>query len=394
MMASIIASKNHSVTLVEKNEKLGKKLFITGKGRCNVTNNIDISEFFDYIPRNSNFLYSSFYTFTNEDIKTFFEEAGIKLKVERGDRIFPKSDKSSDVIKVLEDKLNECNVKILLNKKVVNIKKEKDIIKYIEFEDGSKLNGDHFILCTGGASYPQTGSTGDGYKFSENLGHSIEKIKPSLVPMETTETWVKELQGLSLKNVEIKFKSNNKIIYKDFGEMLFTHFGVSGPLILSASAKIDEKQVLEGLSLSINLKPALELNELDKRIQKDFQKYSNKDFKNSLKDLLPSKLIDIIINLSQIDPNKKVNLITKEERRRLLDLLTNLEVHIKKYRPIAEAIITSGGICTKEIDSSSMKSKIIKNLSFAGEVIDVHGYTGGYNLQIAFSTGYLSGSSI
>ncbi|WP_142415321.1 NAD(P)/FAD-dependent oxidoreductase [Hathewaya massiliensis] len=394
IMAAILASKNHSVTLVEKNEKLGKKLFITGKGRCNVTNNIDISEFFDHIPRNPNFLYSSFYTFTNEDTKSLFEKSGVKLKVERGDRIFPESDKSSDIIKVLENKLIEHNVNILLNKKVVNIKNENDTIKYIEFEDGSNLKGDHFILCTGGASYPQTGSTGEGYKFCDKLGHTIEKIKPSLVPMETEETWIKELQGLSLKNVEVKFKHKNKVLYKDFGEMLFTHFGVSGPLILSASAKIDEKLTKEGLSLFINLKPALELNELDKRIQKDFQKYLNKDFKNALNDLLPNKLIDIVIKLSEIDPNKKVNLITKEERKRLLNILTSLELHIKKYRPIAEAIITAGGISTKEIDSSTMKSKKIKNLSFAGEVIDIHGYTGGYNLQIAFSTGYLAGISI
>ncbi|CAM2980512.1 NAD(P)/FAD-dependent oxidoreductase [Hathewaya histolytica] len=394
IMAAIAASKNHSVILIEKNEKLGKKLFITGKGRCNVTNNKDISEFFDQVPRNSHFLYSSFYTFTNEDTKNFFENAGVKLKVERGDRVFPQSDKSSDIIKALECKLEQSNVTVLLNKKVSNIAYTDKKINYIEFQDGSKLEGDYFILCTGGASYPQTGSNGEGYKFSQKLGHSIKNIQPALVPMETKESFVKELQGLSLKNVEVTFKHKNKIIFKDFGEMLFTHYGISGPLILSASAKISEEATKDGLSVFVNFKPALGLNELDKRIQKDFKKYINKDFKNSLNDLLPSKLIDTIIELSGIDPNKKVNLITKEERRRIVELLTSMELNIKKYRPIAEAIITSGGINTKEIDSSTMKSKIISNLSFAGEIIDLHAFTGGYNLQIAFSTGYIAGISI
>lgn len=393
MMAAIAASKSNSVILIEKNEKLGKKLFITGKGRCNVTNNKDISEFFDYIPCNPNFLYSSFYTFTNENVKEFFEGCGVKLKVERGDRIFPESDKSSDIIKALQNKLYENKVKVMLNTKVSDIVREGDVITGLKLEDGSIIKGDHYIICTGGASYPQTGSTGDGYDFSKELGHTVTNIKPSLVPMVAKEEWIKELQGLSLKNIEIKFMQNKKVVYKEFGEMLFTHFGISGPVVLSASAKIPEGKIKD-MKAFINLKPALSEEELDKRLQKDFKKYTNKDFKNCLGDLLPSKLIDIIIELSNIDSHKKVNLITKEERKRLGELISNFELNITGYRPIAEAIITSGGVKTKEIDPSTMKSKVIENLSFAGELIDIHGFTGGYNLQIAFSTGYVAGSSI
>lgn len=393
MMAAIAASKSNSVILIEKNEKLGKKLFITGKGRCNVTNNKDISEFFDYIPCNPNFLYSSFYTFTNENVKEFFEGCGVKLKVERGDRIFPESDKSSDIIKALQNKLYENKVKVMLNTKVSGIIREGDVITGLKLEDGSIIKGDHYIICTGGASYPQTGSTGDGYDFSKELGHTVTNIKPSLVPMVAKEEWIKELQGLSLKNIEIKFMQNKKVVYKEFGEMLFTHFGISGPVVLSASAKIPEGKIKD-MKAFINLKPALSEEELDKRLQKDFKKYTNKDFKNCLGDLLPSKLIDIIIELSNIDSHKKVNLITKEERKRLGELISNFELNITGYRPIAEAIITSGGVKTKEIDPSTMKSKVIENLSFAGELIDIHGFTGGYNLQIAFSTGYVAGSSI
>lgn len=394
IIAAIAASKKHDVVLVEKNEKLGKKLFITGKGRCNVTNNKDISEFFENIPCNPHFLYSSFYTFTNEDVKDLFEDSGVKLKVERGDRVFPVSDKSSDIIRALEGKLRDNNVKIMLNTIVEDILIGKNSIKGLKLNNDRNIRGDHFIFATGGASYPQTGSTGDGYVFSKKLGHSITSIKPSLVPMICNEEWISELQGLSLKNVEIIFKKDKRTLYKDFGEMLFTHYGISGPLVLSASAKISEKDILDGVKCYINLKPALSYEELDIRIQKDFKKYINKDFKNALNDLMPSKLIDIVIKLSNIDCNKKVNAITKEERKNLINLLREFPLVIKGYRPIAEAIITSGGIETKEIDPSTMKSKLIENLSFAGELIDVHGFTGGYNLQIAFSTGYLAGISI
>ncbi len=392
MMAAIYASEKYHVTLIEKNNKLGKKLFITGKGRCNITNNKDISEFFDYIPVNSNFLYSSLYSFTNENTKEFFQRLGVELKVERGDRLFPKSDKSSDIIKAFEKELQSKNVKIMLDscvKKIVS--QDKKIIKVI-LQDNSEINGDYFILASGGLSYPQTGSTGEVLSFAEELGHNIITPRPSLVPIEVKEAWIKELQGLSLKNVSFSIKDEKgKVLYKDFGEMLFTHFGISGPIVLSGSGTINKRSNLKAV---INLKPALSEEELDKRIQKDFDKYNNKDFKNSLNDLLPQKLIEKIVQLSGIDENKKVNSITREERKTLVHLLQNFELSIKGLRPIAEAIITSGGINVKEIDPSSMKSKIIDNLYFAGEMIDVDAYTGGFNIQIALSTGYLAGISV
>lgn len=392
MMAAIYASEKYQVTLIEKNNKLGKKLFITGKGRCNITNNKDISEFFDYIPVNSNFLYSSLYSFTNENTKEFFQRLGVELKVERGDRLFPKSDKSSDIIKAFEKELQSKNVKIMLDscvKKIVS--QDKKIIKVI-LQDNSEINGDYFILASGGLSYPQTGSTGEVLSFAEELGHNIITPRPSLVPIEVKEAWIKELQGLSLKNVSFSIKDEKgKVLYKDFGEMLFTHFGISGPIVLSGSGTINKRSNLKAV---INLKPALSEEELDKRIQKDFDKYNNKDFKNSLNDLLPQKLIEKIVQLSGIDENKKVNSITREERKTLVHLLQNFELSIKGLRPIAEAIITSGGISVKEIDPSSMKSKIIDNLYFAGEMIDVDAYTGGFNIQIALSTGYLAGISV
>ncbi len=392
MMAAIYASEKYQVTLIEKNNKLGKKLFITGKGRCNITNNKDISEFFDYIPVNSNFLYSSLYSFTNENTKEFFQRLGVELKVERGDRLFPKSDKSSDIIKAFEKELQSKNIKIMLDSCVKKIVSQgKKIIKVI-LQDNSEINGDYFILASGGLSYPQTGSTGEVLSFAEELGHNIITPRPSLVPIEVKEAWIKELQGLSLKNVSFSIKDEKgKVLYKDFGEMLFTHFGISGPIVLSGSGTINNRSNLKAV---INLKPALNEEELDKRIQKDFDKYNNKDFKNSLNDLLPQKLIEKIVQLSGIDENKKVNSITREERKTLVHLLQNFELSIKGLRPIAEAIITSGGINVKEIDPSSMKSKIIDNLYFAGEMIDVDAYTGGFNIQIALSTGYLAGISV
>lgn len=392
MMAAIYAAEKYQVTLIEKNNKLGKKLFITGKGRCNITNNKDISEFFDYIPVNSNFLYSSLYSFTNENTKEFFQRLGVELKVERGDRLFPKSDKSSDIIKAFEKELQSKNVKTMLDscvKKIVT--QDKKIIKVI-LQDNKEINGDYFILASGGLSYPQTGSTGEVLSFAEELGHNIITPHPSLVPIEVKEAWIKELQGLSLKNVSFSIKDEKgKVLYKDFGEMLFTHFGISGPIVLSGSGTINKRSNLKAV---INLKPALSEEELDKRIQKDFDKYNNKDFKNSLNDLLPQKLIEKIVQLSGIDENKKVNSITREERKTLVHLLQNFELSIKGLRPIAEAIITSGGINVKEIDPSSMKSKIIDNLYFAGEMIDVDAYTGGFNIQIALSTGYIAGISV
>lgn len=391
MMAAIAASKNNKVTLVDGNDRIGKKLFITGKGRCNVTNAKDISEFFDYIPGNPHFLYSSLYTFTNEDTMEFFEKRKIKLKVERGDRVFPESDKSSDIIKGLSKALAENYVETKLNCKVTDVIFHDNKIDKIQINNKEYLEGDYFIFATGGVSYPLTGSTGDGHKFAKKLGHNIVKLKPSLVPIEIKEEYIKELMGLSLKNVMLYVKKDNKVLYKDMGEMLFTHFGMSGPLVLTASRYIKDDN---NYVVQIDLKPSLDISELDKRIQRDFKKYINKDFKNSLDDLLPKKIIKTIIELSGINPEKKVNEITKEERKRLVNLLKNLEFHVKGLRDISEAIVTSGGVDTKEIDPSTMKSKIIDNLSFAGELIDVDAFTGGYNVQIALSTGYIAGSNI
>ncbi|MBW9156441.1 NAD(P)/FAD-dependent oxidoreductase [Clostridium tagluense] len=392
MMAAVTASSKHEVVLIEKNEKLGRKLYITGKGRCNITNAKDIGDFFENIPCNPQFLYSSLYSFTNEDTMNFFKELGVNLKVERGDRVFPESDKSSDIIKAFNTELKNKKVKVLLNTKVKRLIRDNQKIVSVELGDGSIVLGDYFILCTGGLSYPQTGSSGEGLSYARVLGHNIIKPRPSLVPIEAEEAWIPDVQGLSLKNVELRItNSKNKCVYKEFGEMLFTHYGISGPIVLSGSSFVKEGVKLKAF---INLKPALSEVELDKRIQSDFIKYANKDFRNSLNDLLPSKLINTIIQLSNIDENKKVNSITKEERKVLVNLLQNLTLNIKGLRPIEEAIITSGGVDTLQIDASTMKSKVIDNLYFAGEMIDVDAYTGGYNLQIALSTGYLAGNNV
>ena len=391
IMAAIHASKKHNVTILDGNDRIGKKLFITGKGRCNVTNSKDISEFFDYIPGNPHFLYSALYSYTNEDTMNFFENVGIKLKVERGGRVFPMSDKSSDIIKGLSIGLKESNVQVKLNSKVTNIIYDANKIVGVEINNSTKLYGDYFIIATGGASYPLTGSRGEGQKFAKKLGHTIIELKPSLVPIELNEPWLKDLMGLSLKNISLSILKNNKVLYKNQGEMLFTNYGISGPLVLSGSRYVKNEGSYEA---SIDLKPALNESELDKRIQKDFLKYQNKEFKNALDDLLPKKLIPLIINLSNIPLDKKVNVITEEERKKLLHILKDLRVKIKGLRPIEEAIVTAGGVNTLEIDPSTMKSKIISNLSFAGEVIDVDAFTGGYNVQIALSTGYIAGNSI
>lgn len=392
MMAGIKAADKHDVIILEKNEKLGKKMYITGKGRCNLTNAKDISEFFDYIPGNANFLYSSLYGFTNNDIIEFFNKLGVELKVERGDRVFPKSDKSSDITSAMEGELKRKNVKIMLNSKVNRLNYEAKEIKSIVLEDGGEVKADYFILATGGVSYPQTGSTGEGIEMAKELGHKIIKLMPSLVPIEVEEPWIKELQGLSLKNVEFSLKDyKNRTLYSDFGEMLFTHFGLSGPIVLSGSRNVNLNR---NVTAVINLKPALSADELDKRLQKDFLKFANKNFKNSLDELLPQKLIGIMVMLSGIDPDKKVNLITREERKKLVQLLQSFTLKVKGLRPISEAIVTAGGINIKDISPSSMKSKLYDNLYFAGEMIDVDAYTGGFNMQIAFSTGYLAGSRV
>ena len=389
IMAAITAAENHKVVLIDSNEKIAKKLFITGKGRCNITNAKDIGDFFDYIPGNPHFLYSALYSFTNNDVIEMIENEGTKLKVERGGRVFPESDKSSDIIKALSKKLSKAKVDIRLNSKVTDVFLENDIIKSVEINGSERISADYFIIATGGASYPLTGSRGEGQVLAEKMGHKIIDLKPSLVPVELNGDWFKELMGLTLKNIKLDIlDSKNKVKYSNQGEMKFTSYGISGPIVLSGSRFIDYKDTY---SISIDLKPSLDEKELDLRIQKDFKKYINKDFRNSLDDLLPQKMIPLIIKLSMIDPYKKVNEITKVERKNLVNAIKNIKGKVKGLRPLAEAIVTSGGVSTLEIDPSTMKSKIINNLSFAGEVIDVDAFTGGYNVQIALSTGYLAG---
>ena len=389
IMAAITAAENHKVVLIDSNEKIAKKLFITGKGRCNITNAKDIGDFFDYIPGNPHFLYSALYSFTNNDVIEMIENEGTKLKVERGGRVFPESDKSSDIIKALSKKLSKAKVDIRLNSKVTDVFLENDIIKSVEINGSEIISADYFIIATGGASYPLTGSRGEGQVLAEKMGHKIIDLKPSLVPVELNGDWFKELMGLTLKNIKLDIlDSKNKVKYSNQGEMKFTSYGISGPIVLSGSRFIDYKDTY---SISIDLKPSLDEKELDLRIQKDFKKYINKDFRNSLDDLLPQKMIPLIIKLSMIDPYKKVNEITKVERKNLVNAIKNIKGKVKGLRPLAEAIVTSGGVSTLEIDPSTMKSKIINNLSFAGEVIDVDAFTGGYNVQIALSTGYLAG---
>lgn len=394
MMAAITAAKDgNEVILLESNEKVGKKLFITGKGRCNVTNSKDISEFFDFIPGNPHFLYSALYSYTNEDTINFFESQGIRLKSERGGRVFPSSDKSSDIIKGLLRELNNNKVDIRLNSKVTDIIYKNPLIDGVKVNDNYILTADNYIIATGGISYPLTGSTGDGLKFSKKVGHKITNLKGSLVPIELNNSWIREIVGLTLRNIGISLYEidKKKPLYKDQGEVLFTSYGISGPLALKASRYINDDLKYY---IYLDLKPALTLEELDLRVQKDFKKYINKEFKNSLDDLFPKKLIPIIISLSNINENKKVNEITKEERKSLVSLIKGIKLTIRKLRPIEEAIVTSGGVDTLEIDPSTMKSKLVNNLSFAGEVIDIDAYTGGYNVQIALSTGYLAGSNI
>lgn len=410
MMAAISASQNQNeVYLIEKNSKLGKKLLITGKGRCNITSSLDISEFIVNIPGNGSFLYSAFNNYTNQDIIEFLKRNGVSVKEERGNRIFPTSDKSIDVLNAFTKELNKKQVKIKFDTKVTGIETENNKVKAVIYMDknneSKKLLVDKVILATGGKTYSATGSTGDGYEIAKKLGHTVTSIKPSLVPLTATGESLnicKELQGLSLKNVSIKLVNteNKKTIYEDFGEMLFTHFGVSGPIILSSSAHLLRYKNVENLlaqnkiQLQIDLKPALSLEKLDLRLQRDFAQEKNKEFKNSLNNLLPQKLIAIIVKLSEIKPNKQVNEITKEERLKLASLLKELKINISGFRPLDEGIVTSGGINIKEINPKTMESKIIEGLYFAGEIIDVDAYTGGFNLQIAYSTGYTAGNNV
>ncbi len=404
MMAAITAKENkNDVILIEKNNQLGKKLLITGKGRCNITSSLEMEDFIKNTPGNGMFLYSAYQKYTNKDIIHFLKVQGLNVKEERGNRIFPVTDKSIDVLKCFTKKIKELNIEIKYNTKVIEILTETVDGESKVFgvkTDKEIFKADKIILATGGKSYPLTGSTGDGYKLVEKLGHTITAIKPSLVPLEVYDkNECKELQGLSLRNVEIKLidREKNKVIYEDFGEMLFTHFGVSGPTILSSSAHLVRYKNIERLlnekkiALKIDLKPALNDKKLNDRILRDFEKEKNKQFKNSLDKLLPQKLIPVIIKRSKITSDKKVNEITKKEREQLIKVVKDFEVLIKSFRPIEEAIITSGGVNIKEINPKTMESKKVKGLYFAGEIIDVDSYTGGFNLQIAYSTGYVAG---
>ena len=403
MMAAITAAEfGNDVTIIEKNSSFGKKLLITGKGRCNITSSLYMSEFIKNTPGNGQFLYSAFQNYTNTDIIEFLKRQGLEVKEERGNRIFPVTDKSIDVLKCFENRINELKIKKLLNTRVEKILIQNNCVISVR-TNNEMIKTNKVILATGGRSYPLTGSTGDGYIIAENLGHKITPIKPSLVPLVVHEKEeCKKLQGLSLRNVKIKITDlvKSKIIYDDFGEMIFTHFGISGPIILSGSAHLVRYKDIGSLlkdgkiKLQIDLKPALSESQLDDRILRDFKEFKNKQFKHSLDKLLPQKIIPVIIEKSGIDGEKRVNEITKEERKKLISVLKDFELIIKDFRPVEEAIITSGGIDTKEINPKTMESKLIKGLYFAGEIIDVDSYTGGFNLQIAYSTGYTAGMHV
>lgn len=381
------------VTLLEKNEKTGKKIYITGKGRCNLTNACQREEFLENVITNPKFLYSAFAQLDNQAVMNFFEKAGCRLKTERGDRVFPVSDHSSDVIAALNGELKKNRVQVMLHTEVSELLLEEGSIKGVLLSDGKKLHADAVIIATGGRSYEGTGSTGDGYRFAKQAGHTIKDLRPSLVPFVVKEEWCKKLQGLSLKNVAVTLKKEKKKIYEGFGEMLFTHFGVSGPLILSASSFYTAKYNGQEALLTIDLKPAMDREQLDKRILRDFEENAGKQFKNALDKLLPAKLIPVMVELSGIDPHKKTNEVTKKERSRLLELFKELKLTVNGCRGYGEAIITGGGVNVKEIDPKTMGSRLVNGLYFAGEVMDVDALTGGFNLQIAWSTGALAGKS-
>ncbi|WP_026652747.1 NAD(P)/FAD-dependent oxidoreductase [Butyrivibrio proteoclasticus] len=398
MMAALTAAESGAgVTIFEKNEKPGKKIYITGKGRCNVTNACDVEEYFSYVRRNPKFLYSAIYSYDNSAVMDFFESNNCHLKVERGDRVFPVSDHSSDIIRTLYDAVKRAGVKVEFNTTVMSVEASGGEFSAITYASGddpvTREEFDACIICTGGLSYPSTGSTGDGYEFAKSLGHTIKEPLPSLVPFEIKESWCKDLQGLSLKNVGLKMfaeggKNSKKPVYDGFGEMLFTHFGISGPLVLTASSYYDKDKASR---LLLDLKPALSVEQLDKRVLRDFEENLNKQFKNSLGALFPSKMIPVMVKLSGIDPEIQVNAITKEERLAFVNLIKAVPMTITGTRGFNEAIITRGGVSVKEINPSTMESKLVKGVFFAGEVIDVDTETGGFNLQVAWSTGHLAG---
>lgn len=401
MIAAITSSnEGNDVTLIEKTSSLGNKIKITGKGRCNLTFDGDIEDFKNNIVKNFKFMYSSFNAFSNVDVVNYFNKLGVKTKIERGGRVFPVSDDANEIVKVLKDELNKKHVNIIYNVSVDDFILDNNKIKALKLSNNKIIECDKCIIATGGKSYPKTGSSGDGYVYAKKLGHKIVDLKPGLVPLRSNDSICKLLQGLSLKNVTLSLKyKGGKEIYKEFGEMMFSHFGITGPIVLSASSKLNRVENVDNLMqdsdiiASIDLKPALDDDTLDKRICRDFEKYTNKEFKNSLDDLLPKKLIPVIIELSGIDENKKVNQITKEERKRLVKLLKNLQITITGFMPFDIAVITSGGVDVKDINPKTMESKIVKGIYFAGEILDVDAYTGGFNLQIAFSTGYAAGKN-
>lgn len=394
LIASATAAKRgEDVTVIEKNSRPARKVMITGKGRCNVTNAcFDLDDLINSVVTNKRFMYSAFSSFMPYDTIALIEEMGVPTKIERGNRVFPESDKAVDIVDALVKNAKQSGVKFVEGT-VTSFNTENNVIKSVNLADGIVVDGDAFAICTGGLSYQSTGSTGDGYRLAESVGHSITDIEPALISLVASNGFVPKLQGLSLRNISIKLLDGEKEIYSDFGEMLFTHYGVSGPVILSASSHMTHPKE-HNYKIVIDLKPALDEQTLDKRIQRDFAENTNKDFINSLSKLLPNKLIPVIVKLSGIEPSEKVNQITKAQRQNLVSLLKNFTVNISDFRPINEAIITSGGVDVKEINPKTMGSKIIDNLFFAGEVIDVDAYTGGFNLQVAFSSGYLCGMNI
>ncbi len=394
MMAAVSASDHsHQVILYEKNEKLGKKLFITGKGRCNITNNSPAEDLLKHVVRNPKFLYHAFYRYDSSCVMDFFEREGLSLKTERGNRVFPQSDHSSDVIKTLQKAMEKRKIEIHLHTEVKELVAEGGSCRGVLLKSGEYQEADCVIVATGGISYPSTGSTGDGYRFAEHTSHEVVQTYPSLVPFRVKEAYIREMQGLSLKNVVLKITRGKKCLFEEFGEMLFTHFGVSGPLVLSASSVLSGTG-LEGIRAVIDLKPALSLQQLDERVLRDFASCPNSYFKNSLKKLLPAKMIPVAAALSKIPEEKKINGITKGERIRLVSLLKEFPFTIEGLCSYQEAIITRGGVSVKDINPATMESKKVKGLFFAGEVLDLDARTGGYNLQIAWSTGYLAGMSV
>ena len=392
MAAGQAALAGASVILLERNERLGKKVVITGKGRCNVTNDADLPTLIKNMPGNGRFLYGAFTVFSSYDCQQFFESLGVRLKVERGNRVFPESDRSFDIVDALKSFLTQHKVTVHLGSRVERILVSEGRVSGVQV-NGRIIDADRVVLCTGGSSYPATGSTGDGYRLASELGHSIVEPRPALVPLETKESWPKDLQGLALKNITLTLSQNGKQLGSEFGEMLFTHFGISGPIVLSLSRLVTHKRKDAPIVASINLKPALSLEQLDSRLQRDFAQNIRKHLRNALDELLPQKLIPVVIDQAGLDAGKEVHQITRQERQNLLKALTELSMTVQGPRPLKEAIVTAGGISTKEVNPKTMESKLVTGLYLAGEVLDVDGYTGGFNLQAAFSTGFVAGKS-